>query len=342
MIKRFSLTIMFCAVLVGCGGSGDATDQDTVAPLDSKFYGVWSKDTLAYVAISKNTITTFTYDDERGCYESGLFKVDSSTATSLTSTDIHTGDQSTSNFDLDGEELIVEEDGLTLSFAETGRFYPFPGCESFYDVTNVKVELELSYLPPYVTVNRDSQSVGHIEYDYEIAFDINQNEMRDTGDISINVRHYKGRFDYPNNHEISIAEIDGNIWTFLPDQQSEFIISTTTSEDYSNVAVTQTDNTLTFNFDITQHPLLAHLNEDTPVQVNTYINYPEPEPEVIDGWQDGPWNWSSEHHADKLPEDGFLKPNFYSEMVIDDATIDLTDGESMWVDIKSVRFKFTK
>jgi len=346
VIKKFSFSVMFCAVLAGCGGSSDVAEQGTEkvssATLDSKFYGVWSIDTLAYVAISKDTITTFAFDDERGCYESGLFKGDSSTQTSLTSTDIQTGEQSTSNFDLNGDQLIVEEDGMTLSFMEAGYFNPYPGCESFYGVTNVEIEVELSYLPSYATVNRDAQSNGYIEYDYGINFDINKNDVMDSGDVSIRVRHFKGAGDYPNNHEISIAELGSNIWTHIPKYQSDTIVTMTTDEHNNIVQLTQADNILTFNFDITQNPLLAHINEDTPVQISTYLSYPEPEPDVIDNWQDGPWNWSSDKHRDYLPDEGFLQPNFFSEMVIDDAVIDLTEGESMWVDIKSVQFKFTK
>jgi hypothetical protein len=351
VIKNFSLSLIFSTVLVGCGGSSsiDEVEQGTSnvpiatnAPLDSKFYGLWSIDTLAYAAISKNTITLFAFDEGRGCYETGLFTVDSSTETSLTSTDIQTGEQSTSNFELDGDQLIVEENGLALSFIEAGYFNPFPGCESFSGVTNVEIELELSYLPPYVTINRDAQSSGYVEYDYGINFDINNNEILDSGDISIRIRHFKGADDYSNNHDISVVELGGKIWTHLPKHQSDIIISSTYDEDNNIVQVTQTDNTLTFNFDITQNPLLAHIDEDTPVQIHTYLSYPAPEFEVIDNWQDGPWNWSSEKHKDNLPEEGFLKPNFYTDMVIDDATIDLTEGESMWVDIKSVQFTFTK
>ncbi len=343
MIKRLTLSIIFTTVLVGCGGSSsDDVSETTSIPLDSKFYGVWSLDTLTYAAISKNTITTFSFDEDRGCYESGLFIVDSSTETSLTSTDIQTGEQSTSKFELDGEQLIVQEDGLALSFIEAGYFNPFPGCESFYGVKNIEVELELSYLPPHVTINRDAQGSGYVEYDYSINFDINKNEILDSGDISISVRHFKGSGNYPNNHDISVAELGGNIWTHYPTHQSDFM-GMRTSDDINNIVqVIQTENTLTFNFDITQNSLLAHIDENTPAQINTYLNYPEPEPEVIDSWQDGSWNWSSEQHEDYLPEEGFIQPNFYTEMIIDDAATDLTKGESMWVDIKSVQFNYIK
>jgi hypothetical protein len=349
VIKKFSFSIIFSSVLVGCGGSSNIDEQGrlnvpviTSAPLDSKFYGVWSIDTLAYAAISKDTITAYVFDVDRGCYESGLFTVDSSTETSLTSTDIQTGEQSTSNFEMIDDQLIVEEDGLALSFIEAYNFNPFPGCESFYGVKNVEIKLELSYLPPYVTINRDPQGSGYIEYDYGINFDINKNEVIDSGDISIRVRHFKGAKDYPNNHDITIAEIGGDIWTHLPKQQSDVIFSTTIDTNNNIVQLTQADNILTFNFNIIQNPLLAHINEDTSVQISTYLSYPEPEPEVINSWQDGSWNWSNEKHKDYLPEEGFLQPNFYPEMIIDDATIDLIEGESMWVDIKSVQFKFTR
>ncbi|QFU06417.1 hypothetical protein FIU82_15615 (plasmid) [Pseudoalteromonas sp. THAF3] len=345
MVKNHSLSIIFCAVLAGCGGSSDkAEQQETVdVPLDSKFYGVWSTGPLVHVAISKDSITTFALDEERGCYESGLFQVNSSTESSLTATDIQSGERATSNFQLQGSDLIIEEDGYMLSFSKANSFNPYPGCENFYGVENVEVKLELSYLPSYITINRDAQKYGYVEYDYGINFDINKNGVLDSGDISINVKHYKGADDYTDNHEISIAELGSKIWTLLPQHQTGSIQPTTDSnEDNNTVQLTQTGNSLILNFDTNQSSLLAHISEDTPVQVSTYLSYPQPEPEVLEGWQDGPWNWSSKIHRDFLPEQGFTQPSLYPEMVIDDATTDLTEGESMWVDIKSVQFKFTK
>lgn len=349
MNKHISVSLILSALLAGCGGSsgGDEPNSPSVpvtpnTPLDSQFYGVWEIDSLAYVAISKDTITTVAFDEERGCYESGLFIVNSSTETSLTSTDIQTGERTTSHFEMDGNVLIVEEDGLELPFVKAQAFKPYPGCESFYGVTDVEIDLELSYLPPSVKINRGAQDIGRVEYDYGINFDINRNSVIDAGDIAIRVRHFKGSRNYPSDHDISIVELGSNIWTYLPKHQSDSIISTTIDEINTAVQLTQTDNVLMFKFDITQHALLAHINEDTPVQIVTGLSYPEPEVEIIDNWQDGPWNWSSARHRDQLPEEGFFQPNFYPDMTIDDATMDLLEGESLWVDIKSARFTFTK
>ncbi|WDD98957.1 hypothetical protein [Thalassomonas actiniarum] len=359
MFKHTFLSVICCTLLAACGGSssGNSSDQTSSGgqgssssdgqesvsvPLDSQFYGLWTYADVAYVAVAKDTVTVFTHDLEKDCYDSGLFTVDASTETSLTSTDVETGEQATSKFAFVDDYLSIEEEGEVLYFQQAGLFNPTPSCGSYHDVTEVEVALDLSFLPPYVVINRDAQDTGKVEYDYAIRFDVNKSGILDAGDVALIIRHFKSDAEYPNNHSLAITELEGDIWSYMPRHQQDVIASEHTNTELNSVQVEQSGNRLTFIIDPGQHALLAHINEETPVQISTFINYPEPEAEVISEWSDGPWNWSSKLHQDALPDSGFTQPNFYSDMLIDDAAADLIQGESMWVDITSVKFTFTK
>ncbi len=343
--------MIFSVCLVGCDSLIDNDSDDGL--LNSKFYGKWQQPyrlsngtsgrvlpPLYYATISQDAITLFNYNEEEKCYVSELFTVDSSTNSSLTSTNVKTGEQSTSIFRLNDYDLTIEKDGDDLAYSPTNNIADYSGCQSLYDITSIEIELEMSYLPPYITINRDAQIAGQRQYSYRIDFDINNNEIIDSSDLSIIAMHYKGLGLYGSNREISISDLGANIWSYSQEQYSDHYSSSTGGSYSTKARVSQTDNVLAFNFKITQNPLLAHINENTPISVTTSLYYPEPEAEIIDGWQDGPWNWSSEVHTDYLPEIGFLQPSSYLEMLIDDASTDLVEGESDWVDIKSVQFKF--
>lgn len=331
--------LLLPALLLGCSGSSDTPEASV--PLNTEFYGLWTIDELAYVAVSKKSITVFAYDDERSCFEASLYSVSHSTETSLTSLDVQTGEESTSKFSLNEEALLIEEDGRALTFMPASYLNnPFPGCDNAYGINAVEIALELAYLPPTITIDRDAQENGRVEYSYRVSFDLNKNDVIDAGDVGIELKHYKGRGDYPSNYELAVSDLGADIWVYLPENQADQIASTTSSHVNNRLQFSQNDGVLTVSFDANQHPLLAHINQDTPVVVNTYLSYPEPETQVIDNWQDGPWAWSSVKHRDQLPDEGFTKPNLHSNNTIDDATSDLIEGESSWVDIKSVVFKF--
>ena len=356
MIKPFTLSIFLSTILIGCGGSGSDTTSTslptplptpapTIAsePLDTSFHGGWEIGEAAFTTISNGAINLYAYDEERNCYSSELFTIDSSTKTSVSLTNVHTDEKSELNFSMDFDILVIEEDGNELTFEESRFVNPVPGCPSRHQIKSIEVDLELAYLPPKVTINRDAHSTGKVEYDYEIIFDINENGVHDIGDLAISARHFKNEGHYPSNHKISLALLGGDIWMQLPNHQADGEFSATGSEAHNFVNVTQNENTLTFKFNVTQNSLLAHINENTPIQASGYMSYSEPESVVRDDWQDGPWNWSSEKHFDSIFEqNSFMPINSSGSLIIDDAESDWVYGESLWVDVKSVQFRFIK
>lgn len=350
MLNRFSLSLLSCALLAGCGGSGDTSPNNQATqpqpvedlPLDSKFYGVWTVGELAYVIVSKSALTVVAYDDTNSCFESTLVTKDTTTATSFTGIDFHTDERSTTNFSLNGLDLVMEQDGQTLTFTESIDFNWFPGCASPEGIKKIDIELEMAYLPPSVTINRDAQDTGHVEYEYSIDFDVNHNDEIDPSDVTISLLHFKSSSSYPSNYAISLEDIGGSIWRHFPRHQTDRQSMTSSDRSRDLAQLSQQQNRLLISVDVNQSPLLAHINADTPVSISSIVNYPAPEPEVIATFQDGPWNWTSAKHSDLLPQEGFLTPSAYANFTIDDATNDLTEGESSWADIKSVKFTFGK
>lgn len=347
MQKMYGSAILLPLLLSGCGGGSDANSQSEPAPtaevpmsqpLNTQYYGVWGIEGLAYAMISESSVTTTVFDVDRGCYESDHFIVTASDTDSLTTSDVRTGETSTTSFSLNGSQLVLQEGGGTLELSNTNFFNPTPGCDSRDSIDNIEVAIELSYLPPYVTINRDAQDSGRIEYDYQINFDLNENDVLDAGDASIKIRHFKSDRDYPANHQLTLSELNAQVWIYVPRQQSDGVAST--SVKTNTVQLTQQGSTLTFDIDPSMHAFMSNVSQDTPVQIQTSVSYPEPETTVIEDWLDGPWNWSSERHSDSLPDAGFTQADMHANMVIDDAESDQTEGESMWVDIKSVSFSF--
>lgn len=67
--------------------------------------------------------------------------------------DILTGEQSESTFKFDNGILRVEEDNEILEFTEAGYFDPTPGCGSVHSINSVVIQVNLAFLPNYVTIN---------------------------------------------------------------------------------------------------------------------------------------------------------------------------------------------
>lgn len=322
--------------LVGCGGSG--SDQEPNAPLRAEYHGTWGVNNLAVAMISSSSITTYIFDESRGCYEADFFDVISSTENSLTAKDVVTGEVSTSSFELINGGIRIRDGGETLDLAGTENTYPSPGCPSLHGIQTITAEISLEYLPPYVTFNRTAQASGAVEYSYDIHFDMNKNSLQDAGDVSLMLRHFKtgGSVD----QQLPLSEMGASIWNFEQENGTTRVLLTSRQEVSSVLGLEQQGNTLKLTASVAQFASLMHISPTTPVSVNTYMNYPSPETEALEGFSDGPWNWPSTIHQDTLPEQGTVIPNTYPQQLITDATGDLLKGESKWVDIKSVKISF--
>lgn len=342
--KRY-LTALLVASLAGCGGSDTEHGTDggigsavTAAPLNTDYYGVWQLNGDVYVGISEHSITTYVNDPARGCLESSLFKIVSSTANSALAEDVISGERSESDFKLNGSALEISQDGETLEFTTGNLTDLSQGCGNAADISRMELTINLTALPPFVGINRDAQQTGRVEYQYGVHFDINKNNQVDAGDVAIQILHFKNA--QSAGMTTTLADLEGNIWAFFPRQQAAGYLTQTSSSRASMVQVSQTENTLRFNIDMSKHSLLAHIDDDTPLFVYSYIDYPQPETTVIADWQDGPWNWSSQFHEDRYPDVGFTRLNLHANGSMLDATNDMLRGEAKWVDIQAITIRF--
>ncbi|WP_240222747.1 hypothetical protein [Rheinheimera hassiensis] len=344
-IRKLTLPALFISSLglTACGGGSDSNAGDTgaeaiPAPLNASYYGLWQLSGDAYVGISEHSITTYVNDPTSGCTEASLFKIVSSTANSAAAQDIKTGEMSNSTFKLNGANLQISQDGETLEFVAGNLIDITNGCGNDSGIDQMELTIDLTYLPPYVGINRDAQPTGRVEYQYGVHFDINQNDQVDAGDVAIQILHFKDT--QSSSADTALAELGANISAFIPRQQAAGYLTQTSSRGVPMVQVSQTENRLKFTVDMSQHPLLAYIDDNTPLFIYTYIDYPQPETTVIADWQDGPWNWSSQFHEDRYPDVNFTRLNLHANGNMLDATNDLKRGEAKWVDIQAVHLSF--
>ncbi len=337
---KYCLTPLFLIALSGCGGSDSGNDETntTPAPLNTSYYGVWQLNGDAYVGVSEHSITTYVNDPTRGCIEASLFKVVSSTANSVRAQDVSTGEITNSTFKLNGANLQISQDGETLEFFAGSLSDLTNGCGNDTGITQMALSIELTYLPPYIGINRDAQQSGRVEYQYGVHFDINQNDEVDAGDVAIQLLHFKNTQSVAE--VIPLTDLRANIWSYLPRQQAAGFLTQSSSSGLAMVQLNQSDNKLEFTVDMSSHPLLAFVNDNTPFYIYSYIDYPEPETTVMPDWQDGPWNWSSQFHEDRFPDVNFTQLNLHADGSMLDATNDLLRGEAKWVDIQAVSIRF--
>lgn len=339
---KYLVSVLAVLVLSGCGGGGSDTDtgpgQGQSKPLLADYHGSWGIDGLAVAMISSTSVTTYVYDESRGCYEADFFDVTASTNTSLTTKDVTTGEVSTSSFALVNGMLRIKEGNETLDLPETDYFVPSPGCPNVNGIRTITAEITLETLPPYVTINRSAQSSGYVEYSYGISFDTNKNSELDVGDVTLMVRHFK--WGGEENIKLPLSDIRAAIWLYTPVNGSTRVQQTSNSIASLTLGLEQQGSTLKFTADARQHASLMRIAADTPIVVHTYLHYPSPEADILEGFADGPWNWSGAEHRDVFPEQGTAIPNTYPQYVMTDATGDLSVGQAKWVDIKSVKLSF--
>tara|TARA_R110002126_G_scaffold43475_26_gene124636 strand:- start:2951 stop:3997 length:1047 start_codon:yes stop_codon:yes gene_type:complete len=332
-------------LLGACGGGSDdepdiggGNGGNVSAPLSVNYYGIWQLDSDTFVGISEQSLSTYIRNPNLDCFDVDLFKRVSSTANSMVSEDVVSGERSTSNFSLNGSNLRVTEGNVTLEFFSGNLPIIANGCDTASTVSFMNVSVELEYLPDAVLIDRNAQATGRVEYQYGVHFDINQNSVVDAGDVAIQLQHYKSATD--EQTLTALSGLDSNIWNFIPRQQAQGYSSTSSSLSKAMVQLSQDGSTLLFSIDMTRHPLLRFVDADTPLFIYSYINHPQPDTTVIDGWADGPWNWSSETHEDRFPDSGFTQMSLHPNMQMLDAANDLSRGQAKWVDIKAISFSF--
>jgi hypothetical protein len=339
---KYLVSVLAVLTLSGCGGGGSDTDakpgQGQSKPLLADYHGSWGIDGLAVAMISSTSVTTYVYDESRGCYEADFFDVTASTNTSLTTKDVTTGEVSTSSFALVNGMLRIKEGNETLDLPATNNFLPTPGCPNVNGIQTITAEITLETLPPYVTINRSAQSSGYVEYSYSISFDTNKNSELDAGDVLLMLRHFKRSGE--ENIKLPLSDIRASIWLYSPVNGSTRRQVSSSSVESLTLGLEQQGSTLKFTADVRQHASLMRIAADTPIAVDTYLHYPSPEADILEGFTDGPWNWSGAEHHDVFPEQGMAIPNTYPQYVMTDATGDLKKGQAKWVDIKSVKLSF--
>ncbi|TLU59509.1 hypothetical protein FE810_16740 [Thalassotalea litorea] len=326
-------------LLAACGGGADNAKEEAIGPLAEHYYGNWNLGDV-YLVVSKDSLTLYSYSESAYCYEAEVSEIISSTLNSVETYDPYIDEVEKQKFeyDADNDHLILNIDGdsFPLSRYEISSFDLANACDRELGVERIQAELTFDYLPTRFLINREALKAGVQEIEYGIEFDINFNGKTDPSDIVVQVMHYKGQKDYPENFLARIYQLGGSVWQYSQLEHSEQFGRM--SADSWSVSAVHVDNVITFDFDVTTHPLLALITPETPVRAFAKINYPSPHIDELTHEEDGPWNWQSDYHEDSLPDNGYLIPNQHNDMV--DPIGDLTSGESRWADITSLTLTF--
>jgi hypothetical protein len=133
----------------------------------------------------------------------------------------------------------------------------------FIDFRNVKldfkndtivVKMDMEYIPSEIIFNNDALDINAANFFWEVAFDVNQNGKKDTGDLSFMISNYK----------INQGEVVDNILNITEKYIWEY--GDHIRKPISNLnEVTITGNTVTIKVPLTKHEKLKGIKCDTDV-----------------------------------------------------------------------------
>lgn len=333
MIRTLGILLFSIPLLIACGGGssgGGSTSGSgkTQAPLSEAFLGTWTAVDAPgnlYISIGESAIVGYVGVD---CFDAQASAYLQTTERSITTSDEQGEVESVFSLDADGI-LTVQEEDLSIAFyrADLPVMY---GCVS----GEVSVQLTLAELPQQVKINRDEQDTGRVEFDIGVTFDLDGSGGESVGDLNLSVFHFARA---EAERLVSLTELGASIWSFKYETSESGEVQRFTSSFSSQRGELSADgNTLVMTFDRATHPLLAMIDDTTPVRATTYINYPQPMVEQIwAGANDGPWNWSDAQHSDAFPDGPATYQTVDWVNTQTDAEGD-QQGQSAWVDIKSL------
>jgi len=316
-------------------------DQANLLNFDSSAINFWQGSGGQYLHIGDHTIsvyqlinnTTDNTEDTEENFENYCYVVDIYTLNGEENGSVNLINPITN---VHYEQLFILEDDL-LNFTPpngvNSEFHIVQGIGSSKSCNNnktVTIDLTLRALPSQIKENKGT-------YRWDIGFDLNKTGIIDTGDIRVSITH---RADSSSTEIINLSTLTSRLWytNERPDGALGHRSSSTLTVDY-----TISGSTLELTFTDKINALAQLINTDTPVFINTYLEYPDPEREVFGNNQsslDGPWLWSesSNIHTDRFPEEGYI--NAGNGITHQDVLYDQV-GEAGWIDIDNVSITIT-
>ena len=141
--------------------------------------------------------------------------------------------------------------------------YVLTGCNDDTSSNNIQqdtlsVSIVLANLPDTITYNKSTTPDGYVEYKWALTLDMNGDGAINTGDIIIQLHHFKS----PGSVETTgtINDFSSGVWLYTTDTQ-------TTSQ--ANVNKTISGNTITFSVAKSQFSPLSDINSATLVYFET-------------------------------------------------------------------------
>jgi len=127
----------------------------------------------------------------------------------------------------------------------------------------ITATLTVGDLPSQLPVNHPDTSVGHLEYNWEVWFDVNQNNVLDSGDIIIVTLFSKS--SEPSQQGSILEEGNNTLWEIIDDDSN--------SKNVGNSDTSIEANTITLSVDKSIYAGLTAITQATPFRFRTDYYY---------------------------------------------------------------------
>lgn len=207
MIFKFRSLCLFLIItgLYGCGGSSKSNFE---------IYGTWQYDTefsQGIAVIEEGVMTDYVYNELSSCYSvqsSLIINITENTITIVNDEgQTFSGSWSITaynlNFDVSGQ-------GNTLLTPSNTNTSELTLCSDIYADNSINISVTFQNLPETIIVNRESTADSHVDYNFEVEFDTNNNGITDVGDIEVSLSHIKR--DNQSLTALNINELETGIY----------------------------------------------------------------------------------------------------------------------------------
>ncbi|WP_159084018.1 hypothetical protein [Saccharobesus litoralis] len=322
-----------------------ASVADKNAGLPSDMVGVWKTvNEQFFLFVGQKSYNVYINDSVDDCWHQVMFHIAHQDGDDYIGEDAYSGFRFplTLNKSSTSDGLFYKDPTLTEVFvpATVNDFTTKNICDNPLAPTKtVDVEIAVQELPQAIKLLKAGNPRSRLQW--QIFFDINKNNQYDVGDLTFLHRHVAA-MQSADETVVNVTDTVPNLYIAFQSQAD-----TVSGRAPLNRAgkVTVSGNTLKYSFDSNDNAILRYIDSTTPIKVTAELIHPASDNALYGNLSlsdEGPWNWTSDGHADAYPDPIRTSANVtgfvdnVSGQVHNDS-LDDQQGESKWIDIDSVK-----